>query len=589
MTNDSIRELIGDDATRLLDDSRAALTKLREVAEALDPAGEVARNARLVQESVDEFFLMVVIGEVKSGKSSFINSILREKVQAEGPLPLTDRIWVLKHGEQASERISDEFVTEKIHPNELLKLFHIVDTPGTNSIVRRHGEITESFIPKADLTLFVTSIDRPFSESEKQFLDFVSEKWRKKVLFVLTKIDAREPGDVPQVVEYIKDNCRKFYDFTPRVFPISSKVAAEARESGDDEKLETSGLPELERFLASSLAEEERVRLKLTSPVESGLALLEDLSKVTVSRRGLLEKDFRSLSDLDAQVKQTATELKERYSVYVVKIYDLLREFERRGKNFFEETLRVKNFGLLKNHERFRQRFEKEAIADLKERIQHEMHSATDWLMKEQISLFERSLRFLNDNLVVEKYQERVAAPAPQDQGFDYNRDKLVDQIQGAFRREIDRFDVEGECNRIMETAYRGILQQLGVQVGAVGLGTLLVTILTGAALDVTGVLAAGVMFATGFVILPRKKRRAIQEFSLKVDELVREFKRALSESFDGEIEASADKLSRAYDPYLTFYRAETGALGDAEETQKNVRLQLLQTLEQAKALKLPS
>ncbi|MFG0317092.1 MAG: dynamin family protein, partial [Planctomycetota bacterium JB042] len=328
MTNDSITKLIGEDAAKLLDDARSSLTELQEVAAALDPQGEVARNARLVREHVDEFFLMVVIGEVKSGKSSFINSLLKEKVQAEGPLPLTDRIWVLKHGPQPVERISDEFVYEKEHPNELLKLFHVVDTPGTNSIVRKHAEITESFIPKADLTMFVTSIDRPFSESEKQFLDFVSERWRKKVLFVLTKTDVREEADVPTVVQYIKENCRKFYDFEPRVFPVSAKLAEQARRDGDDALLEKSGMPELERFLASNLAEEERVRLKLTSPVEAGLALLDDLKGVTSERRELLEHDFRSLSDLDAQVKQTSTELKERYHVYVVRIYDLLREFE---------------------------------------------------------------------------------------------------------------------------------------------------------------------------------------------------------------------------------------------------------------------
>lgn len=588
MTNESITQFIGEDASRLLEEARAALTAIHELSNALDPQSEVTKNARLIREHLDEFFLLVVIGEVKSGKSSFINALLKEKVQAEGPLPLTDRIWVLKHGPQPAERITDEFVYEKEHPNELLKLFHVVDTPGTNSIVKKHGEITESFIPKADLTIFVTSIDRPFSESERQFLEFVAERWRKNVLFVLTKTDVRDDTDVPTVVEYIKENCRKFFNFEPRVFPVSAKLYEKGRRDGDEALIAKSGLPELEHFLESSLAEEERVRLKLTSPVEAGIALLDELKGITGERRQLLERDFQSLSDLDAQVKQTALELKERYHVYIVRIYDLLREFERRGKNFFETTLRVKNFGLLKNHEQFRQRFEKEAISDLKERIQDEMHAATDWLMKEQIALFQRSLRFLNDNLVVDKYQDRVAAPAPQEQGFDYNRDKLVEQIQGSFRREIERFDIEGECNRIMETAYRGILQQIGVQVGAVGLGTLLVSILTGVALDVTGVLAAGVVFATGFVILPRKKRRAIQEFSLKVDELVREFRSALGAAFDQEIEASADKLRQAYDPYLTFYRAETGSLAESEENQKRVRLELLQILDGAKVLKLP-
>ena len=577
MTDEMLTEVIGEDAARILEQLRGVLSDLCELADAVDPKSDLARNSHLIHEHVDEFFLLVVVGEVKSGKSSFINALLKEEVQAEGPLPLTDRIWVLKHGDAPSERIRDEFVYEKVHPNELLRLFNMVDTPGTNSIVQKHQEITESFLPKADLTVFVTSIDRPFSESEHQFLNLISERWRKKVLFVLTKIDSHEPADVPKVVEYIKENCRKFYNFEPLVFPVSAKRAKTDREG--------SGMPELEAFLASRLAEEERVRLKLTSPAEAGLALLDDLGGAFNTRRKLLEGDFLSLTDLDAQVAQSTLELKERYNIFVVRFYDLLREFERRGKNFFETTLRIKNFGLLRNPEGFQRKFEKEVVGDLKEKIQENMHSATDWLMKEQISLFERSLRYLTDHLAVDKYRDRVAAPTPKEQSFDYHRDTLVASMQESFRREIERFDIEGECNRIMESSYRGVLQQLGVQVGAVGLGTLLVSILTGAVLDVTGVLAAGVLFATGFVILPRKKRQAIQQFSLKIDALIREFKQVLAREFDREIDEAGDRLRSGYAPYLTFYRAETGFLSESDERHKLIRIRLLEILSSARAL----
>ncbi len=336
----------------------------------------------------------------------------------------------------------------------------------------------------------------------------------------------------------------------------------------------------------SSLAEQERVHLKLTSPVESALALAGDIGLLVSERHRLLERDFRSLTDLDQQIQQAGAELKERYHVYVVRLYDLLREFERRGKNFFESVMRVKNFGLLRDPEAFRRRFEKEAVGDLKEKIQENMHAATDWLMKEQISLFERSLRYLAEHLAVEKYKDRVPAPAPQEHGFEYHRDKLVGSIQEGFRREIEHFDVEGQCHRVLETAYRGILQQIGVQAGAVGLGTLLVSILTGVLFDVTGILAAGVVFAAGFVILPRKKRAAIQAFSLRVDTLIREFKKSFETQFNAEIDDATARLRKAYDPYLTFYRAETKDLARHEEMQKGLRLRLMEILDAAAALK---
>lgn len=577
MASERISDIIGEDAAGVLDEVRSTLSDLCELADRVDARGELARNAHLVHEHVDEFFLLMVVGEVKSGKSSFINALLKEKIQAEGPLPLTDRIWVLKYGDEPSERIRDEFVYEREHPNELLRLFNMVDTPGTNSILRKHQDITEAFLPKADLTLFITSIDRPFSESEHQFLNLISDRWRKKILFILTKIDTHEPQDIPKVVDYIKENCRKFYDFEPLVFPVSAKLANSGAEG--------SGMPELEEYLASRLAEQERVRLKLMSPAESGLALLCDLDRACSERRTLLEGDFASLTDLDTQVEQAGKELKERYNVYVVRFYDLLREFERRGKNFFEATLRIKNFGLLRSPENFQRRFEKEVVGDLKEKIQENMDAATDWLMKEQIGLFERSLRYLTDHLAVDKYKERVAAPNPGEQSFDYHRDTLVGAMQESFQREIERFDIEGECNRVTETAYRGVLQQLGVQVGAVGLGALLVSILTGAMLDVTGVLAAGVIFATGFVILPRKKRQSIQQFSLKVDALIREFRQVLAREFDREIDGASERLRAGYAPYLTFYRAETSFLTESDESAKALRMRLLGIIDAVQAL----
>ena len=43
---------------------------------------------------------------------------------------------------------------------------NIVDTPGTNVILQRQQRLTEEFVPRADLLLFVISADRPLTESE---------------------------------------------------------------------------------------------------------------------------------------------------------------------------------------------------------------------------------------------------------------------------------------------------------------------------------------------------------------------------------------------------------------------------------------
>lgn len=47
----------------------------------------------------------------------------------------------------------------------------IVDTPGTNVILQRQQKLTEEFVPREDLLLFVMSADR-LTESEVQFCHF---------------------------------------------------------------------------------------------------------------------------------------------------------------------------------------------------------------------------------------------------------------------------------------------------------------------------------------------------------------------------------------------------------------------------------
>ena len=76
-------------------------------------------------------------------------------------------------------------------PVELLRDLNIVDTPGTNAIHREHERLTREFVPRADLVLFVTSADRPFTESERAFLESIRD-WGKKIVVVVNKADIFE-------------------------------------------------------------------------------------------------------------------------------------------------------------------------------------------------------------------------------------------------------------------------------------------------------------------------------------------------------------------------------------------------------------
>jgi hypothetical protein len=82
-------------------------------------------------------------------------------------------------------------------------VINIVDTPGTNVILERQQRLTEEFVPRADLILFVISADRPFTESEVTFLKYIA-KWDKKVVYLLNKADILQPDEIAEVATFVQ-------------------------------------------------------------------------------------------------------------------------------------------------------------------------------------------------------------------------------------------------------------------------------------------------------------------------------------------------------------------------------------------------
>jgi hypothetical protein len=78
----------------------------------------------------------------------------------------------------------------------------VVDTPGTNVIVDRQQRLTEEFVPRSDLVLFIMSSDRPFTESEVCY--FAVQQRAKRCAFVLLP------------TKHYKNSCTQNFLFTKR-------------------------------------------------------------------------------------------------------------------------------------------------------------------------------------------------------------------------------------------------------------------------------------------------------------------------------------------------------------------------------------
>src|SRR3712207_2040959 len=153
---------------------------------------------------MDELFLLVIVGEYNTGKSTFINALLGDEVFEMGDLPTTRAISILRFGDRTPPEPVGDDVRVFRYPVEFLQDLEIVDTPGTNSIERMEEQLTREFVPRADLVLFVTSLLQPLTASELDFLGHIRQ-WGKKIIFVVNGIDRRNSDEqLERVRQYLE-------------------------------------------------------------------------------------------------------------------------------------------------------------------------------------------------------------------------------------------------------------------------------------------------------------------------------------------------------------------------------------------------
>ena len=267
---------------RLLNERQENLVKeerriLSELSIALIQFDAEENDNRALNESIsqlDDLFLLVVVGEFNAGKSAFINALLGSKLLTEGVTPTTTQINILRYGKESERMLVKENQLSLTLPVDWLADISIVDTPGTNAIIRSHEVITSDFIPRSDLVLFITSADRPFTESERAFLERIRD-WGKKIVVVINKIDIFEnDADLQQVVDFVADNAFALLDLAPEIFPISSRLALKAKQ-GEMTLWNPSRFEGLENYIRRTLDEKSRFQLKLLNPLGVGQHLVD--------------------------------------------------------------------------------------------------------------------------------------------------------------------------------------------------------------------------------------------------------------------------------------------------------------------------
>lgn len=217
----------------------------------------------------DHPYLMVFVGPFSSGKSSLINVLLGETdLLPVGPTPTTDRISILRWGEEAGRMRSGD-VDTVFHPSPLLKKVSFVDTPGLESIFKEHEETTRKFLHRSDTVLLVMLATQAMTQRNLDYLRMLRE-YGKNIIVVINQADLLTPEEAEAVRQYVIDQSQQQLGFRPEVWLVSARRGLEARAGAElDETLwEQSGLNKIEDYVDDQLSDVARLRQKLQTPLQ---------------------------------------------------------------------------------------------------------------------------------------------------------------------------------------------------------------------------------------------------------------------------------------------------------------------------------
>lgn len=465
------------------------LKKTIEILDSMDALEYDINQLKKSIEQLKDLFLLVVVGEFNSGKSSFINAMLGEKLLKEGVTPTTSKINVLRYGNESVEKIEEK--TAKIEQNydemylpvPWLQQISIVDTPGLNAVITGHQELTENFVPNCDMVLFITSIDRPYSESERIFLQKI-QQFSKKIIFIVSKIDnLDEQQDLASVVDFVETQLKTLFGFTPQVFPVSSKLALRSKlklqnlqkdcKMSETEKLNffkndldwnKSRFAHLESFLLSSLNSKERQILKLQNPIGLTEHFVKKYLQQAQIRSKIVKQDFVVLKKIEQDIADFRKECNEDYNYHESRIDSLLLALMQRGSLFFDENLVFTNAWELTKPESFRQKFRDTVIKNTSKEIETFILDMIDWLVGKQSKEWSRIVDYVKNykmsNQNLNNQMDSISSEYP------YERSEFIQKFvssNDAFLKIYDKKQTEIISDIVQKTIFQTAAFELGV------------------------------------------------------------------------------------------------------------------------------
>ncbi|MEM9484844.1 MAG: dynamin family protein [Cyanobacteria bacterium P01_F01_bin.116] len=354
---------------------------------------DLAQTTDSLRRSIDEPFLFVVVGEVKAGKSSFVNALLDAEVCATDIAPCTDSIQQIVYAEQETVQQIEPHLRKIGRPIDILRDISIVDTPGTNSLVAGHQVITERYIPNSDLTFFVLFAKNPYQKSAWDFLDYVSANWRKKVVFILQQADLLRPDNLAKNFQQVRDYAAQKQISSPMVFATSAELEFEGDQTN-------SGFTPVRQYIRDMVSTGESYKIKLRSVSSTTQKLIEALTDDINTLQKQLQEDRATAERIHRQIEGGRARSQTEINTLVSRLSDRYETISSRIKLEFRDSLSVmtvvrRSFVGIFNKDASLQAW----INEFKDRCQEELKVSLEELSNEGAQHFVDGIRQLLEGL----------------------------------------------------------------------------------------------------------------------------------------------------------------------------------------------
>ena len=220
---------------------------------------------------------------------------------------------------------------------------------------------------------------------------------------------------------------------------------------------------------------------------------------------------MRPSQNIDQQLALFHQEMLRDFEPRLARLDVLLGDMERRGMRFFEETIRIGRIRSLMDSEGVKRAFEREVIAETPREVEEEVGRVIDWIVERNLKLWQDISGYIERRQLTRHREGMIGDVGP---SFSYNRQALLASIGRVSKEVLGGYNRDEESRAIANEIQGTFATTALAEAGAIGLGTIVVTLVTGAAADVTGILLATALAVGGFYILPRKRRQALAGLS---------------------------------------------------------------------------